>query len=89
MTALHDKQMTWLDVLDFRELAKGVTAESTVLVDIGGGIGHQCALLKSKIPDLIGRVVLQDSESVIERALPTSGVDKDALRLLVRTARPW
>lgn len=76
MTAQHDRQMTWLDVLDFRELAKGVTAERTVFVDIGGGIGHQCALLKSKIPDLTGEVVLQDSKPVIERALPTPGVDK-------------
>ena len=76
MTAQHDRQMTWLDVLDFREIAKDTTAERTVFVDIGGGIGHQCVLLKSRIPDLVGNVVLQDSESVIKQAMPALGVDK-------------
>lgn len=76
MTAQHDRQMTWLNVLHFKELAQGSTAETPVFVDIGGGIGHQCALLKSHVPDLVGRVILQDSATVIEHALPTPGVEK-------------
>jgi demethylsterigmatocystin 6-O-methyltransferase len=78
MTAVHDRQMTWLNVLNFKELAQGSTRETPVFVDIGGGIGHQCALLKSKVPDLVGRVILQDSPRVIEHALPTPGVENTA-----------
>ena len=78
MTAQHDRKMNWLDVIDFREFAQGSTATATVFVDVGGGVGHQCALLKSRHPDLVGRVVLQDSETVIQHALPTETVEKMA-----------
>ena len=75
MTAVHDGQMNWLDVVDFGKLAKGSTAETPVFVDIGGGIGHQCALLKHKLPDISGRVILQDLQMAIDHAIPTPGVE--------------
>ncbi|OJJ44533.1 hypothetical protein ASPZODRAFT_153470 [Penicilliopsis zonata CBS 506.65] len=78
MGAQHDRKMTWLDVIDFRELAHGSTPETPVFVDVGGGIGHQCALLRSRYPDLVGRVILQDSTTVVARALQTTGVEKTA-----------
>src|ERR1700748_2613626 len=56
MTAQHDRQMNWLDVIDFREFTRGSTAETAAFVDVGGGVGHQCALLRSKVPDLVGKV---------------------------------
>lgn len=75
MGTLHDGQKTWLDVCDFKRLVNGSTPETPIFVDIGGGLGHQCALLKT-IPDLVGRVVLQDLPQAIEHALPTAGVEK-------------
>ncbi|KAG8158549.1 hypothetical protein KVR01_011671 [Diaporthe batatas] len=84
MTALRGQQ-TWLDVLDFESLIKGsgaeaaaITPETPVFVDVGGGIGSQCAILKSKLPNLPGRVILQDLPAVIEHALPTEGVEVTA-----------
>lgn len=76
MTAQHDQHKTWVDVLDIGALFNGTNAEMPVFVDIGGGVGHQCALLRKKMPDLTGRVILQDSENVIKHALPTPGVEK-------------
>ncbi|KAK9423665.1 putative O-methyltransferase domain-containing protein [Seiridium unicorne] len=79
MTAVHNGQKTWLDVVDFESLVQGSDAETPVFVDIGGGIGSQCAILKAKFPNLPGRVILQDLPVVVEQyALPTEGVEKTA-----------
>lgn len=76
MTAMRG-QKTWLDVIDFEALLAGSStdAETPVFVDVGGGIGSQCALFKSRLPNLPGRVVLQDLPVVIEHALVTEGVE--------------
>lgn len=80
MTALHDGRKTVLDGVDFEGLigSSGITSETPVFVDVGGGIGSQCALLKSKIPNLKGRVILRDQPTVIKNALPLEGVEKIA-----------
>lgn len=82
MTALRG-QATWLDVLDFEGLITGggapaIDAETPVFVDVGGGIGSQCAILKAKLPGLPGRVILQDLPVVITHALDTEGVENTA-----------
>lgn len=77
MTALRG-QRKWLDVLDFEALIKTdavIDAETPVFVDVGGGIGSQCAILKEKLPNLPGRVILQDLPVVLEHALSTEGVE--------------
>lgn len=66
---------TWLDMTDFEALVKGTDAKTPVFVDVGGGNGSQCALLKRKLPNLPGRVILQDMPVVTQNALPTPGVE--------------
>ncbi|POS74201.1 O-methyltransferase [Diaporthe helianthi] len=73
---------TWLDVIDFESLIKGSETEESaiipdmaVFVDVGGGIGSQCAMLKAKLPNLPGRVILQDLPFVLQYARPTEGVE--------------
>ncbi|KAK5626151.1 hypothetical protein RRF57_001866 [Xylaria bambusicola] len=62
-------QHTFLDVVDFSEFTRhNVNEDTPVFVDIGGSFGYQCVTLKQKYPDLVGRVILQDSEEVIEQA---------------------
>ena len=78
MTACHDGVKDWLDVVDYQRYTHGSTADTPIFVDIGGGIGRQCALLKYKLPNAPGRVILQDLEVVIPHALPTPGVEKVA-----------
>ena len=78
MPELHDVKRTWLDKFDFASHVKGSTADTLVFVDVGGGIGHQCARLKSAHPEVPGRVVLQDQAHVVPHAMPAEGVEKMA-----------
>ena len=79
MTAHREDQLTWLDVFPFEEtLCSNLTPETPVFVDIGGGIGHQCAALKSRFQDLPGRVILQDLPQTLPQAIPTPGVEATA-----------
>jgi hypothetical protein len=58
-------------------LVKGakMTEDSTFLVDIGGGKGHDLQELRRKHPNLPGKLVLQDVKGVIEEA-SASGLEK-------------
>lgn len=67
--------MSWLSVYPVVEEAKGVTADRAVFVNVGGGIGHQCAEFKKAHPEIPGRVVLEDLQHSINAALPTPGVE--------------
>ncbi|KAK3945224.1 S-adenosyl-L-methionine-dependent methyltransferase [Diplogelasinospora grovesii] len=69
MSETHDSQSTWLDVYNFAGHVKDTTPETLIFVDVGGGIGQQCALLKRTHPNIPGRVVLQDQNVVLEHAL--------------------
>jgi hypothetical protein len=68
---------TWLDVVPFAaEFAQDLQPDDVVFVDVGGGNGSQCAALKKSLPDLKGRVVLQDQSYVLETALEVEGMEK-------------
>lgn len=68
---------TWLDVVSFAtEFAQDSQPDDVVFVDVGGGNGSQCAALKRSLPELRGRVVLQDHSYVLEKALEVGGMEK-------------
>ncbi|KAI0141209.1 S-adenosyl-L-methionine-dependent methyltransferase [Xylariaceae sp. FL1272] len=79
MVSQRDGLPMFLDVIDFKkEISKfgpELEAQTPVFVDIGGSFGHQCVALKQKYPDLVGRVILQDRDEVIEqvKAKPLPG----------------
>jgi hypothetical protein len=50
-----------------------VNDEDVVFVDVAGGIREQCALLKQELPEVKGRVILQDLEMVIQHSIPSKG----------------
>lgn len=66
---------TWLSVYPVNEETKGWNPENPVFVDVGGGIGHQCLALKTKYPQLPGRVVLQDLSMALKHAIPMQNVE--------------
>ncbi|KAI1179887.1 S-adenosyl-L-methionine-dependent methyltransferase [Nemania sp. FL0916] len=70
----RDGLPTFLDVVDFKKEfgSQGVDEKTPVFVDIGGNMGHQCVALRQKYPDLVGRVILQDQEQVIQQATTAS-----------------
>jgi len=76
MAARRVKMTTWLSVFPIQEKAEHWHDDEPVFVDVGGGIGHQCAELKARYPGIKGRVILQDLPHSIEQALPTAGVEK-------------
>lgn len=78
MSELHDGRKTWLDVFNFAEHVSSTSADTLLFVDIGGGIGQQCAILKSAHPKLPGRVVLQDQPFVITQATSVQGIEKQS-----------
>lgn len=69
-----DQAICW-DVYPVEQETQGWDSNATVLVDIGGNIGHQCAEFKQKFPHVKGRVVLEDLPGPVGMALSTSGVD--------------
>ncbi|KAI1472148.1 O-methyltransferase [Daldinia caldariorum] len=81
MAEQHQGQRTWLDVFDFENHVRSSTADTIVFVDVGGGIGQQCALLKKTHPQVPGRVVLQDQPFVLPHAVPVDGVEKQTFDL--------
>jgi len=80
MTAVYgSRQTSWLDVFDVAKHVEGTGPEDVIFVDVAGGVGHQCALLKERYKELEGRVILQDLPIVIPQAIPTPGVETQGI----------
>ncbi|KAL9114556.1 MAG: hypothetical protein Q9187_007459 [Circinaria calcarea] len=75
MTVQRENQKTWLDVFPLEELSRDPQLEAPLFVDIGGGLGQQCAALKRKIPTITRRIVLQDLPATIAHAVTVEGVE--------------
>ena len=75
MALRRGPELSWLTVYPVREEAAGWEEEKPLYVNIGGGIGHQCAQFVDLYPDVPGRIILQDMPHSIEKALPTPGVE--------------
>jgi demethylsterigmatocystin 6-O-methyltransferase len=59
----------FFDVLDFKErFARDATSETVLFVDIGGSTGPQSLSLRSRFPDLPGRVIVQDRPEIVQQA---------------------
>ncbi|KAJ5523606.1 hypothetical protein N7513_013150 [Penicillium frequentans] len=55
----------WFEIYPVQEKLQ-VSADQVLLVDIGGGVGHDIMAFKKRFPDLPGKLVLQDLHQVIE-----------------------
>ncbi|KAE8403184.1 S-adenosyl-L-methionine-dependent methyltransferase [Aspergillus pseudonomiae] len=72
----HSYLPSWLNVVDFQsEFAEDTSTDTVLFVDVGCGNGQQCVNLLTENPNLRGRVILQDTPSVIQNALPDSRVE--------------
>lgn len=57
----------WFSVFPFeKELGAFSSSSRHVLVDVGGGFGHQCVALKTRYPELQGKLVLEDLPQTLE-----------------------
>jgi hypothetical protein len=55
----------WFDFFPTESRFSSTAPDSPLLVDIGGGLGHDIAAFHKRFPDLPGRLILQDLEPVI------------------------
>ncbi|KJZ69766.1 hypothetical protein HIM_10849 [Hirsutella minnesotensis 3608] len=79
MALRRQAEISWLSVYPVSEETKDLSDPTRPLyVNVGGGIGHQCAQFRGKYPDIPGRVILQDLPATVTQALPTPGVESMA-----------
>lgn len=69
---------TWLSVYPVETEVVGWPPDRPLYVNVGGGVGHQCAQFKEKYPSLGGQIILQDLPQSVAEALPTPGVENMA-----------
>ncbi|CRG91369.1 Demethylsterigmatocystin 6-O-methyltransferase [Talaromyces islandicus] len=55
----------WFDIYPVQENLR-VSPDQVLLVDIGGGVGHDLMAFKKRFPDLPGKLILQDLPQVID-----------------------
>lgn len=74
----QDVRGRWLKEYPFEKQTQdwNPKPEEAVFVDIGGNVGHYCALFKSEFPNILGRILLEDLPDTLAHALPTPGVEK-------------
>jgi len=65
----------WLDEYPIERETQGWDPELPVFVDVGGNVGHYCAMFKNRFPSVPGRVILQDLPDTLGHALQTPGVE--------------
>ncbi|KAK1755797.1 O-methyltransferase-domain-containing protein [Echria macrotheca] len=60
MTVQGRQGTQWFTAFPFEKEASDMATRETVLVDVGGGFGHQSARLLEAFPQLAGKLVVQD-----------------------------
>ena len=75
MSSRRTAAESWLSVYPIEEETKFCQAAAPLFVNIGGGIGHQCAEFRKRYPNIPGKVILQDLSQTIKGALNTPGVE--------------
>ncbi|KAI5917917.1 S-adenosyl-L-methionine-dependent methyltransferase [Camillea tinctor] len=58
------------------EKEEGNKSERVMFVDVGGGVGQQCNVLKKQWPNLMGRIILEDLDEVVAKAELEDGIAK-------------
>ena len=82
MSGFRQKTASWMDPVFYpveERLAVGSKTDeqkTVLLVDVGGGIGHDLEEFKEKHPKIPGRLILQELAQVIEQIqTPPSGIE--------------
>lgn len=78
MSGHREGRANWLDFFPFEErLCKGsdMTDDQVLLVDVGGGYGHEIQAIKTKYPAIRGRMILQDLPQTIAQAVNVEGME--------------
>ena len=76
MTVQRRDRANWLDFYPLDQLAYGFSEaeDAVLLVDVGGGRGHEIQEIKTRYPALPGRMILQDLQGTIGQVRPEPGM---------------
>ena len=76
MSGYRQGKSSWCDK-DFypviERISRKARSEDPLLVDVGGGLGHDLLELRTKHPELTGRLILQDRPSVLQQVESPAG----------------
>jgi demethylsterigmatocystin 6-O-methyltransferase len=75
MSTRSAEMESWLSVYPLAQHVTSSEPEDVIFVDVGGGVGHQCAALREKYPELTGRVIVQDLGHSIDGQHIATGVE--------------
>lgn len=78
MSAQREGRAKWLDFFPLEEQickVSNMTDDQVLLVDVGGGYGHEIQAIKIKYPAIRGRMILQDLPQTIAQALKVEGME--------------
>ena len=70
MSGYRQGKSSWCDEGFYpltERIGQGLDPERPLLVDVGGGLGHDLLELRTKHPELSGRLILQDQADVIKQ----------------------
>ena len=71
MPGANLNHLRWVDHVPVKQLLLDGASEDTdavLMVDVGGGIGRDIELFHQAFPNAPGRLILQDSEAVVQQA---------------------
>ncbi|KAL6715883.1 hypothetical protein ACLMJK_006844 [Lecanora helva] len=79
MTGQRDGRTGWLDFFPFEtqvsaSFEKPELENAVMLVDVGGGMGHEVGAIKAKHPKLPGQFILQDLPDTLKKAVTVPGM---------------
>ena len=69
MSGYNEGRPQWMDpgFYPVADRLSGVPKDEVLLVDVGGGMGHDLRAFKARYPQMPGSLVLQDQKDVIEQ----------------------
>ncbi|KAE8356405.1 S-adenosyl-L-methionine-dependent methyltransferase [Aspergillus coremiiformis] len=84
MSSRRQGQPSWLDVYPVHRLVDGALDHdgAVFLVDVGGNHGHDLVRVRETLPDVTGRLVLQDLPKVIHSATVGEAIETMAYSFL-------
>lgn len=77
MEGRRQETASWLDFYPFQERILddcNNAAHSVTVVDVGGGLGHGLVELRTRLPNIPGRLILQDLPKTVAQAGDPKGV---------------
>lgn len=75
MSGYASNRGSWLDLYPVQQLFENTSAEDVALVDVGGSLGHDVVRLRARLPQMPGRLIVQDLASVVAQAKVDSTVE--------------